>query len=84
MEASESVWTQRTSTLEGLIHKLAGATVFSKLDAKNGNRSEELDEQSFYLTTFNTPFGRYKYLRMPFGLIMSQDVCGVGQLRHEW
>ena len=23
---------------------------------------------------FNTPFGRYRYLRMPFGLIMSQDV----------
>ena len=26
-----------------------------------------------YLTTFNTPYGRYRYLRLPFGLIRSQD-----------
>ena len=48
--------------------------MFSKLDAKNGYWSVELDESSSLLTTFNTPFGRYRYLRMPFGLIMSQDV----------
>ena len=27
-----------------------------------------------YLTTFNSPFGRYRFKRMPFGLKMSQDV----------
>ena len=26
------------------------------------------------LTTFNSPFGRYRFLRMPFGLKMAQDV----------
>ena len=33
-----------------------------------------LDEESSCLTTFNSPFGRYCFLRMPFGLVMSQDV----------
>ena len=26
------------------------------------------------MTTFNTPYGRYRFLRMPFGLRMSQDI----------
>ena len=26
------------------------------------------------MTTLHTPFGRYKFLRMPFGLRMSQDI----------
>jgi hypothetical protein len=28
----------------------------------------ELDEQSSYSTTFETPFGRYRWLVMPFGI----------------
>jgi len=33
-----------------------------------------LDEASSYLTTFNTPFGRYRFTRLLFGLVVSQDV----------
>ena len=61
-------------TLEEITPRLCGAAVFSKLDARNGYWHVRLDEESSYLTTFNTPFGRYSYLRMPFGLCMSQDV----------
>ena len=57
-----------------MTHQLAGARYFSKLDAKNGYWSIKLDSDSSMLTTFNSPFGRYCYLRMPFGLAMSQDV----------
>jgi len=32
-----------------------------------------LSEESSYLTTFNTPFGRYRFRRLPFGLKSSQD-----------
>ena len=63
-----------TRTLEVITHKLAGATVFSKLDAGHGNWSVSLDEESSRKTTFNNPFGRYRFLRLPFGLNLSQDV----------
>ena len=64
----------KTPTLEEITHKFSGSRYFSKLDAKNGYWSVLLDEESSCLTTFNSPFGRYCFLRMPFGLVMSQDV----------
>ena len=33
-----------------------------------------LDKESSYLTTFNSPFGRYRVKSMPFELKMSQEV----------
>ena len=64
----------KTPTIEEITHKFSGAKFFSKLDAKNGYWSVKLDDESALLTTFNSPFGRYCYLRLPFGLVMSQDV----------
>ena len=61
-------------TLEDALAKMSGAQYFSKLDAKSGYWMLKLDEQSSYLTTFNTPFGRYRFKRLPFGLICAQDV----------
>ena len=61
-------------TLEEITPRLCGTAVFSKLGARNGCWHVRLDKESSYLTTFNTPFGHYRYLRMPFGLCMSQDV----------
>ena len=61
-------------TLPEILQKLNGARCFSILDAKCGYWNVELDQESSYLTTFNSPFGRYRFLRMPFGLKMSQDV----------
>ena len=55
-------------TLEELLPKLNNAKVFTTLDAKDGFYQISLDEQSSKLTTFWTPFGRYRYLRMPFGI----------------
>ena len=63
-----------TPTLEEILPKLTGATVFSIVDAKCGYWNVVLDKESSYLTTFNSPFGRYRFNRMPFGLKMSQDV----------
>ena len=64
----------KAPTLEEISHQLSGTTVFNKLDAKNGFWSIHLDTPSSYLTTFNTHKGTYQFLRMPFGLKMSQDV----------
>ena len=61
-------------TVDELTHRFAQAKVFSKLDAKSGYWCIELDEDSQLLTTFNSPFGRYCFTRLPFGLKVSQDV----------
>ena len=33
-----------------------------------------MDEESSKLTTINTPFGRYKFLRLPFDIHSAQEV----------
>ena len=55
-------------TIEDILPDLSRAKVFSTFDVKNGFWHIELDEESSKLTTFNTPFGRYRWLRLPFGL----------------
>ena len=64
----------RTRTIDDLLHKLKGAKIFSKVDARSGYWNVKLSKESSYLTTFNTPFGRYRFLRLPFGLKLAQDV----------
>lgn len=44
------------------------AKFFTVLDALKGYHQCPLDEDSQILTTFITPFGRYKYLRAPYGI----------------
>ncbi len=63
-----------TPTLEEILSKLHEAKFFSIVDAKCCYWSVVLDEESSYLTTFNSPFGRYRFKRMPIGLKMSQDI----------
>ena len=63
-----------TPTLEEILPKLNGAKVFSIVNAKCGYWNIILDEESSYLTTFNSSYGRYRFKRMPFGLKMSQDI----------
>ena len=55
-------------TIDDVTSRLAKAQVFKVLDAKDGILHVKLDEDSSKLTTFHTPFGRCKWLRMPFGL----------------
>ena len=69
------VWEHyKALTLEEISHCLNGATCFSKLDAKDGFWRIHLNEQSSYLTTFYMYHGRYRFLYVPFGLKMSQDI----------
>ena len=57
-----------TPTIDDILPDLAHARCFSVLDAKNGFWHVRLDEPSSYATTFSTPWGRFRWLRMPFGL----------------
>ena len=63
-----------TPNLEEITHKFKGSTVFSKLEARHGYWSVVLVEESFYPTTFNSPFGRFRFTRLPFGRCVSQDI----------
>ena len=67
-------WHYKTPTKKEMAHKLSGAQHFSKLDAKNGYWPIPLDEESQLLTTFHSTFGRFCFRRMPFGLVIPQDV----------
>ena len=44
------------------------------LDASSGFWQVKLDRDSAKLCTFNTPFGRYMFKRLPFGISTAQDV----------
>ena len=61
-------------TLDDAVSKMAGARYFSKLDAQSGYWQIKLEEKSSYYTTFNSPFGRYRFKRLPFGIISAQDL----------
>ena len=61
-------------TVEEIAHKLAGATVYTKADALKAFLQVHLTYEASLLTTFNYHHGRLRFLRMPFGAKMSQDV----------
>ena len=61
-------------TTEEINQVFSNAKVFSKLDSKAGYWSVPLHKESQLLTTFLTPFGRYCWKRLPFGLNVSQDI----------
>lgn len=55
-------------TTETTLGKLAGARYFSRLDANLGFWQIKLSEKSRPLTTFITPWGRYCFNVLPFGI----------------
>lgn len=61
-------------TREEMMSQFAGAKFFSKLDASQGFWQFRLDEASSHLYTFNSPMGRYRYLRLPFGISSAPEV----------
>lgn len=55
-------------TVEEIAAKIPEAKVFTVLDAKSGYLQIKLDYESSLLTTMNTPIGRYRWLKLPFGI----------------
>ena len=64
----------RTPTLEEITHELAGSTKFTKVDGSSSYYCIVLDYESSLLTTFNTHRGRFRFVRLPFGLACAQDI----------
>lgn len=61
-------------TSEDITSRLTGKRVFTVLDLRNGFWQMELDSSSADLTTFMTPFGRYRWERVPFGLCCAPEM----------
>lgn len=61
-------------TLDYILPKLQKAKLFSKLDIKEAYWHLKLDDRSSLLTTMITPFGRYRWSRLPFGLKVSSEI----------
>jgi hypothetical protein len=61
------------NNIEDIVTRLNGSKFFTTLDANMGYFQIKLSEKSSFLTTFNTPFGRYRNLRMPMGAKCSAD-----------
>ena len=64
----------KAPTLEEITHVLTGTTRFSKVDSNKAFFGMHLTEEASLLTTFNTHPGRYRFLCVPFGLKMPQDI----------
>ena len=61
-------------TVEDVMSRLPNAKVLSVLDANHGFWQVKLAKDSSKLATFNTPFGRYSYTRLPFGIASAPEV----------
>lgn len=66
--------THQLPILDDLIPELARAKNFSTVDLTAGYWHCVLDDKSSLLTTFATPFGRYQWKRLPFGLSASSEI----------
>ena len=66
--------TLSVAKFEDVKTKLSREKFFTKLDARSDYWQVKLDHERSMLTTLNTPFGRYRFLRMPFEIHSAQDV----------
>ncbi len=71
--------------VESVFPKFRGAKYFSKLDLTAGFWQVLLDEVSSKICTSSTPFGRYRYLCLPFGISPAPKVFHqiVGDVIHD-
>ena len=56
------------TTMEEIVERIGASKVMSKLDLAKGFYQVEVDPQSRKKTAFISPFGKFEFTRMPFGL----------------
>ena len=62
-------------SFETISSTLNGCKVFSVVDMSNCYWHQKLTEESSFLCVFNSPFGRYRFKRMPFGISCASEVA---------
>ena len=61
-------------TIDEVVAGMPQAKVFSVLDATSGYWQVKLDDASSKLCTLNTPYGRYRFIRLPLGIKSAPEV----------
>lgn len=61
-------------TLEDVLYKLPKARLFTLVDARDAFLQCKLDTESSFMTTFWTPWGRKRWLKLPFGVSVAPEV----------
>lgn len=61
-------------TYDDILPQLNNAKIFTKLDIKEAYWHVHLDDESSYMTTMITPFGRFRWSRPPFGLSVASKI----------
>ena len=61
--------------VEDITASFTGSRKFSTMDAEKAFYQAQWDEEGSKLLTFNIPFGRYRYLRMPMGIKSVPEIC---------
>lgn len=61
-------------TVEEIAAKVKGANFFTKLDCQKGFWQIRVTEKTSKYLTIATPWGRYRYLRLPFGISSAPEI----------
>ena len=61
-------------TIDDVLPELAQLEVVSMTDTNSGYQQVPLDLANSLLTKFNTPWGKFRFLNLPFGLKIAGDV----------
>ena len=56
------------ATFDEILERVGQSRCISKIDLRKGFYQIEVEEESVAKTAFLTPYGKYEFLRMPFGL----------------
>ena len=62
--------------METFLQRVTGSGMMSMLDGFFGYNQVLVNKENQHKTKFTTPWGTYKFLRIPFGLFNSGATCG--------
>lgn len=63
--------------VETILTRIKGSKYFSKLDTTSGFYQIRLNKESRHLTCFITPFGRFLFKRLPFGITCAPEYFSI-------